>query len=125
VATVRPDGRPHLSPVWAVWDRDALWFSAAPRSAKMRNIRAGSTVSVSTEDPENPVVLEGSVEVITDTERLTRFAEVVNTKYRTDYPLEFFTPDHAAVLRVQPVKAVGLRADDFEGSPTRWVFPAG
>ena len=39
LATVWPDGRPHLSPVWAVWDDGALWFSASPRSRKMRNIR--------------------------------------------------------------------------------------
>lgn len=123
VATVRPDGRPHLSPVWAVWDGDALWFSAAPRSAKMRNIRAGSGVSVSTEDPENPVVLDGIVELVTDAERLLRFVDVMNRKYHTDYPVELFAPEHAAVGRVRPERAIGLRSSDFEGSPTRWTFP--
>ena len=71
LATVWPDGRPHLTPVWAVWDDGALWFSASPHSRKMRNIRAGSAVSVSTEDPENPVVLEGTVERIGDRLRVT------------------------------------------------------
>ena len=27
VATVRPDGRPHVMPVWGIWMDDALWFS--------------------------------------------------------------------------------------------------
>jgi PPOX class probable F420-dependent enzyme len=124
VATVWPDGRPHLSPVWAVWDEGALFFSASPRSRKMRNIRAGSAVAVSTEDPENPVVLEGTVELVRDAERLLRFVAVVNLKYRTEYPVEFFSPDQAAVGRVQPAWAVGLMSSDFEGSPTRWTFPA-
>jgi PPOX class probable F420-dependent enzyme len=124
-ATVWPDGRPHLTPVWAVWDDGALWFSASPRSRKMRNIRAGSAVSVSTEDPENPVVLEGTVELVTESERLVRFVAVVNVKYRTEYPLEYFSPDQAAVGRVSPARAVGLMSSDFEGSPTRWTFPAG
>ena len=29
LATVRPDGRPHLMPVWAVWLNEALWFSCS------------------------------------------------------------------------------------------------
>jgi PPOX class probable F420-dependent enzyme len=125
VATVWPDGRPHLSPVWAVWDHDALWFSASPRSRKMRNIRAGSAVAVSTEDPANPVVLEGTVELVTDTEGLVRFVGVVNLKYRTEYSVDFFAPDQAAVARVLPERAFGLMSSDFDGSPTRWTFPAG
>ncbi len=124
IATVWPDGRPHLSPVWAVWDDGALWFSSSPRSRKMRNIRSGSAVSISTEDPENPVVVEGTVELVTEPERLTRFVAVVNVKYRTEYPIEFFTPEQAAVGRIGPVRAVGLKSSDFEGSPTRWTFPA-
>src|SRR5882672_2329915 len=73
VATVWPDGRPHLMPVWAVWDEGTLLFSSSLRSRKIRNIRTGSVVSVSTEDPRNPVVLEGSAEIVTETEVLQRF----------------------------------------------------
>jgi PPOX class probable F420-dependent enzyme len=124
LATVWPDGRPHLTPVWAVWDEGGLWFSAGPRSRKIRNIRAGCRVSVSTEDPENPVVVEGTPELVTEHERLVRFVAVVNVKYRTEYPVEFFTPDQAVVAKVCPGWAFGMRASDFDGSPTRWTFPA-
>jgi len=40
VATADPTGQPHLSPVWAVWFDDALWFSCGPRSRKARNLLA-------------------------------------------------------------------------------------
>lgn len=123
IATVSPDRRPHLTPVWAVWDDGGLWFSASPGSRKMRNIRAGSAVAVSTEDPENPFVLEGTVEVVTETARLERFVAVVNVKYRTEYGLDFFQPDQTSVGKVVPDWAFGLIASDFEGSPTRWTFP--
>lgn len=123
LATVSPDGRPHLTPVWAVWDDGALWFSAGPKSRKIRNIRAGSAASVSTEDPENPVVLEGGVELVTETDQVLRFVAVVNVKYRTEYPVEFFSPDQAVVARIRPVWAFGLMSSDFDGSPTRWTFP--
>lgn len=124
LATAWPDGRPHLMPVWAVWDDGGLWFSAGPRSRKVRNIRAGGRVAVSTEDPENPVVLEGTAHLVTEPDRLSRFVGVINTKYRTDYPVELFVPDHAAVAKVEPERAFGIVADDFDGSPTRWTFPA-
>jgi PPOX class probable F420-dependent enzyme len=124
LATVWPDGRPHLTPVWAVWDDRGLWFSAGPRSRKIRNIQAGCRVSVSTEDPESFVVLEGTSELVTEHERLVRFVAVVNVKYRTEYPVEFFTPEQAVVAKVFPEWAFGMRSSDFDGSPTRWTFPS-
>lgn len=122
IATAWPDGRPHLTPVWAVWDLGALWFSATPGSRKIRNIRADNRVCLSTEDPENPVVLEGVAEVVTDNEQLARFVAVVNVKYRTEYPPEFFGPELATVAKVCPEWAFGIVSNDFEGSPTRWTF---
>lgn len=123
LATVWPDGRPHLTPVWGVWDEGGLWFSSGPKSRKVRNIRAGCQVSMSTEDPENPVVLEGTAELVDEPERLARFVAVVNVKYRTEYPVEFFRPELAVVAKVHPARAFGLKSSDFDGSPTRWTFP--
>jgi PPOX class probable F420-dependent enzyme len=122
VATVWPDGRPHLMPVWAVWDEGTLWFSSSLRSRKVRNIRAGSAVSVSTEDPRNPVVLEGTAEVVTETPALQRFLDGMNGKYDTDYPLDFLDPEKNASVLVRPRWAFGVAHEDFTGSPTRWDF---
>ena len=38
LATVTPDGAPHLMPVWAVWHTGALWFSSSNGSPKARNL---------------------------------------------------------------------------------------
>src|SRR5205807_441346 len=92
VATVWPDGRPHTMPVWGVWDEDVLWFSSSLRSRKIRNIRAGSDVSVSTEDPKNPVVLEGSAEIVTEVPVIQHFLHLMNEKYDTDYGIAFLDP---------------------------------
>jgi PPOX class probable F420-dependent enzyme len=123
VATVWPDGRPHTMPVWAVWDEGVLWFSASLRSRKIRNIRAGSAVSVSTEDPRNPVVLEGSAEIVTETDAIQHFLHLMNTKYGTDYGIEFLDPAKNASVRVRPSWAFGVAEENFVGSPTRWEFP--
>jgi PPOX class probable F420-dependent enzyme len=120
VATVWPDRRPHLMPVWAVWDGGALWFSSGLRSRKVRNIAAGSAVSVSTQDPRNPVVLEGTAEIVTETDALQRFLDGMNAKYGTGYTMEFMDPAKNATVRVAPVWAFGVAEGDFQGSPTRW-----
>ena len=38
VATVRPEGRPHLSPVWGVWVDGAFYFGSGPQTRKVRNL---------------------------------------------------------------------------------------
>ena len=37
--TVRPDGRPHVMPVWGLWRDDGFYFSTGGRSRKARNWR--------------------------------------------------------------------------------------
>ena len=60
VASTRPDGRPHLMPVWAVWSGEALYFSTARTSTKARNLFGNPRCSVSTEHGIEAVILEGS-----------------------------------------------------------------
>src|SRR5436305_14409940 len=66
VATVRPDGRPHLMPVWGMWDDGVLWFSCSGRSRKTLNLRADPRCTISTDNALEPVVLEGVAEGETD-----------------------------------------------------------
>ena len=47
----------------------------------------------------------------------------VNVKYEVRYPEAFFLEN--ACFRLRPAWAFALRSDDFEGSPTRWVFDEG
>jgi hypothetical protein len=37
-STVRPDGRPHVTPLIAVWHAGALWFATGPEERKARNL---------------------------------------------------------------------------------------
>jgi len=38
LATVWPDGRPHVMPVWGAWFDGRLWFSTDQTSRKARNL---------------------------------------------------------------------------------------
>ncbi len=111
LASVCPDGRPHVMPVWGVWDGDAFWFSSSRRSRK------------ATESAADPVVLEGIAEAINHTDPILDFLARTNAKYGADLTPEFLDPTINTVFRVQPRWAFGLRHDDFTGSPTRWTFP--
>ena len=123
VATVRPDGRPHVMPVWGAWDGSALWFSSSPGSRKARNLDRDPRATVTTDNPSEPVVLEGSVTRVTDRDGNAAFAALVNAKYGTDYAVDFFLAN--ATFRLRPRLAFGLLQADFTGSPTRWEFDPG
>jgi PPOX class probable F420-dependent enzyme len=125
LVTVRPDGRPHAMPVWAVWRADALWFSSSLGSRKVRNLRANPECVATTEDAMDPVVLEGTAEVVTDLGAIEEFLAASNEKYHTDYGIDFLDPAVNATVRMAPRSAFASRHDDFAGSPTRWTFTAG
>ena len=122
LATVRPDGRPHVMPVWGMWNEGAFWFSSSNASRKTRNLGGNPRCTVTTEDAANPVVLEGVASRVTDIQSLTRVLEWENAKYGTDYSIDMLDPAANACFRVRPTWAFGLQAIDFTGSPTRWEF---
>jgi len=109
-------------PVWGVWDHGSFWFSSSRRSRKARNLAADPRCVVTTENAVEPVVVEGTAEVITDTQALTRMLALENAKYSTDYSIELLDPAVNATIRMRPRWAFGLAEGDFTGSPTRWVF---
>jgi len=122
VATVWPDGRPHVMPVWAMWDDSVLWFTSAIGSRKVRNLIADPRCCVTTEDASDPVVIEGVAETTTEPAALQRVIDLMNAKYHTDFGVDFLDPAANATVRVRPRWVFSLRAGDFTGSPTRWIF---
>ena len=120
LATVRPDGAPHVMPVWGVWSESAAWFSASPRSRKTRNIAGDPRAVITTDNPLQPVVVEGIVEAVVGDEAIERFTGQVNAKYQTDIAVEFFFGN--ACFRLTPRRVFSLDEADFTGTPTRWVF---
>jgi hypothetical protein len=121
LATVWPDGRPHVMPVWGVWLADSLWFSSAGSSRKARNLAAEPRCTATTDNALEPVIVEGRAHRVDDADAVGRFAAAVNAKYATDYSVDFFLEN--ASFQLRPTWAFGLAESDFTGSPTRWRFP--
>ena len=61
LATVRPDGSPHLTPIWFVWQDARMWMCTGATAVKTRNVRREPRVMVSLESGNDPVVGVGSV----------------------------------------------------------------
>lgn len=67
LATVRPDGRPHLVPVWFFWDGTSVLIFSQPNQQKLRNIAHNPRVmlALETQDQGDDVVtLEGMAELV-------------------------------------------------------------
>lgn len=122
VVSLWPDGRPHAMPVWGLWHERAFWFSSSKGSRKARNLAADPRCVVTTEDAADPVIMEGSAELVTEPEALATVLALENAKYDTNYTIDLLDPDVNSVYRVRPRWAFGLCHDDFTGSPTRWTI---
>jgi PPOX class probable F420-dependent enzyme len=64
LSTVRPDGRPHLVPIWFVWVRDRFYICTEGKSVKVKNVAATPRASVALEDGNRPVIAEGVAAVL-------------------------------------------------------------
>jgi nitroimidazol reductase NimA-like FMN-containing flavoprotein (pyridoxamine 5'-phosphate oxidase superfamily) len=120
IATRWPDGRPHLMPVWGIWRDRSLVFSSARASRKARNLVAEPRCTVATDDPLEPVVVEGVATFLEDSAEIATFASAVNAKHDVEYPVSFYAAPENVCIRIDAVSAIGLVEADFTGSPTRW-----
>jgi PPOX class probable F420-dependent enzyme len=129
LATVWPDGRPHVMPVWGAWFDDRLWFSTDQVSRKARNLRTDARCVVTTDNPLEPVVLDGMAELVTGRAQVVALTEVLRVKYSAEWLEEVYTVDFfdanlggGGTYRVTPTSVFALKQSEFTTSPTRWRF---
>jgi nitroimidazol reductase NimA-like FMN-containing flavoprotein (pyridoxamine 5'-phosphate oxidase superfamily) len=85
ISTVRGDGRPHVTPLVAVWLDDAIYFTTGPDEQKAVNLRGNAHVILMTGcnqwDSGLDVVIEGQAVEVADEELLQRLAGAWRTKW--------------------------------------------
>ena len=119
VATVRPDGRPHLMALWGVWHDDRLYFSTAGRSRKARNLAADPRLSISTEQADECVVVEGTAGHLTGRTGLAAVRALYARKYGMAPPDDPGSP----LFVMEPEVAFGFSETEFSRA-TRWDLRA-
>src|SRR5687767_10174867 len=66
LGTVRPDGRPHMVPVWFLWDGEKVVIFSKD-DQKIRNLRSNNRVMLTVDDTkggEDVVMVEGVAELL-------------------------------------------------------------
>lgn len=84
LATVRPDGRPHVVPVWYVRDGQDLVFTTGAESVKARNLRHQPWASLCVDDERPPfsfVTAQGPVTFDEGLDALLHWATALGTRY--------------------------------------------
>ncbi|TVL94078.1 pyridoxamine 5'-phosphate oxidase family protein [Streptomyces sp. SAJ15] len=130
LSTVRPDGRPHVTPLLCVWLDGALFFCTGPEERKAGNLAANPNCVLTTGTNALreglDLVVEGAALPVTDDGRLRRVAAAYEEKYGSGWRFEVrdgaFHHDAgtALVFEVAPGTAFGFRKGTY--GQTRWRF---
>jgi nitroimidazol reductase NimA-like FMN-containing flavoprotein (pyridoxamine 5'-phosphate oxidase superfamily) len=132
ITTVRADGRPHITPLVAVWHDGALHFCTGSEEQKAVNLRGNRNVILMTGcnqwDDGLDVMVEGEAVPVTDQDELRRLAEAWTRKWDGRWHYEAADGgfrhtgggEPVPVFTVRPAKVLAFGKGAF--SHTRHVF---
>lgn len=105
LSTVRPNGAPHIVPIWFWWDGEAILVFSKPDAQKVRNLRDRPRAMLALGDAEDDFdvgLIEGHAELL-------------------DRPTsEVLPPAHLAKYASQ-LDAIGLTADEYAATYSQVV----
>ena len=122
LCSVRPNGRPHAIPTWAVWVNGHIYFDGSPETRHARNIARNPCVSVHLESGEKVVIVEGTAkEVQPSSDLATAIAREYAAKYATlGYAPEPHSWDAGGLFEIKPHTVMAW--NNFAEDPTKFVF---
>jgi PPOX class probable F420-dependent enzyme len=133
LATINPDGSPHVNGIGAQWEDGAWWFETGESSRKGRNLARDPRCTLSVGVHEFDLVVEGTAEKITDPAIVAKMAEVWAAggwPCRVDESGTALTADFSApsagsppwhVYRITARRATAL-GTVMPGGATQWTF---
>ena len=131
LATTRPDGRPHVAGVGALWDEGRVYIVSGEGTRKSRNIAKNPHCSIALALKGIDLIVEGAAERVTDDPTLRRLAKryaeqgwpakVEDGAFTYDYSAPSAGPPPWYVYEVTPTTAYGVASAEPHGA-TRWRF---
>jgi PPOX class probable F420-dependent enzyme len=116
LATARPDGRPHVAPIWFVLDGADVVFTTSAQSVKGRSLRRDPRAAMAVDDQAPPysfVVIEGEVTLSEDPDELLRWATAIGGRYMGADRAEEFGRRNGVpgelLARLTPTKVIAQR----------------
>jgi nitroimidazol reductase NimA-like FMN-containing flavoprotein (pyridoxamine 5'-phosphate oxidase superfamily) len=133
LATTRPDGRPHVAGVGAVWDNGKVYVVSGERTRKSQNLAQNPNCAVGISKPGIDLVIEGTAERVTDDETLQRLAKryadggwapnVKDGAFTHEYSAPSAGPPPWYLYAITPTTIFGVLGQE-PGGATRWRFDA-
>jgi nitroimidazol reductase NimA-like FMN-containing flavoprotein (pyridoxamine 5'-phosphate oxidase superfamily) len=102
-------------PLWGVWVNDAFYFSTGRKSRKGQNVLASAACTVTNDDGEKAVIVEGEAREVVDKDALQAMAAAYKKKYKID-PRAMNEP----IFELRPTKVFAFIEKSFPKSATRW-----
>ena len=131
LSTVRPDGRPHVAGVGALWVDGRFYFVSGGGTRKSRNLAARADCVISVKLPDIDLVVEGSATRVTDEPTLKRLAGLYDAQgWPATVEGDAFTAPYSApsagpppwnLYEFTPTTAFGVATAKPYGA-TRWRF---
>jgi hypothetical protein len=128
LTTVRPDGRPHVTPLLCVWLDGALYFCTGPTERKAKNLAHNPHCAITTgcnvlEGVD--LVVEGEAVKVSDDAKLQPLADMYASKYGWHYTVRdgafYGEAGRADVYEVSPATAFSFGKGEAS-SQTRYRF---
>ena len=114
VATLQPDGSPHLTPVWHHFDSGKLMVLASPSTVKVRNIRRDPRVSLCVATDTKPykhVQVSGTATISDEWPPEVLWSMAVNYLGREEgerYAERVFRETRFSLITVTPTKIIAV-----------------
>jgi nitroimidazol reductase NimA-like FMN-containing flavoprotein (pyridoxamine 5'-phosphate oxidase superfamily) len=108
MATTRPDGRPHVAPMWFVWLDDRAYVMTA--GVKLANVEHNGYAALNTESGLDVVIVEGTARVIPETdERFQAAAAKFLSIYKWDITNLSGNESNNKLIEITPTKVLAWK----------------
>ena len=107
MATVRPDGRPHLVPIWFVWLNNLIYIGMEPGSVKANNLAKNPKIALSLEDGSDVVICEGTAVTLHQP-----YSDELLALFKSKYGWDMIgDPVHNLFFEITPNKWLGWESE--------------
>lgn len=122
MCSVRPNGRPHVVPRWAVYLDGKIYYDGSPETRHARNIAGNPNITVNLEDGQKAIILEGvSVPAPKPTPEFAQRLVAAFRKYAEDgYIPEASQWDEGGLYVFTPRQCLAWTT--FFENPTKFIF---
>lgn len=128
LATVRPDGRPHIAPVWGVWIDGLFHFGTARTTTKGRNLATNPHAALHLDNSEDVLVVEGTVTPADIPALRERIDAALSAKYitiRSGQPYQSAMNPEAQLWTFTPARAFAWWEMAMDQTSRHWQWTNG